>query len=294
MLDNLFPASTSSAHSSDPKQLQREILEMRVKDFNKTPGNFHADTGYHCPVCNDHGVTAGVFDDSPDGWPRFGCIPCKCVKTRSALLKMKRSGLGNIIREKTFGHFQDNTDWRRSLKAGAVSYTQKVLTAKEDDPKGWFFMGGQPGSGKSHIGAAISRELLLKQFGVYYMIWPTESKQIHGLAKSDDGHREREKLLDTIKSAEVLYIDDLFKPIRERGQKIEPTPADIKLAFEIINERYTNPQLATVISSEWHMDELLEIDEATASRIFEMAGDFVFNIANDPSRNFRLRKAEML
>lgn len=293
MLESLFPASSSSAHSSDPKQLQRKTLEMRVKDFNKKPGDFHKDTGYHCPLCNDRGVTAGVFD-SADGWPRFGCIPCKCEKTRNVLLKMRRSGLGSIIRDKTFNLFRDDTDWRKALKLGAVKYTQKVLNSKTDDTKGWFFTGGQPGSGKSHIGSAICRELLLKQFGVYYMVWPTESKQIHGLAKSDDGHREREKLLDAIKTAEVLYIDDLFKPIRERGQKVEPTPADIKLAFEIINERYTNPQLATVISSEWHMSELLEIDEATASRIFEMAGDFVFNIANDPSRNYRLRKAEPL
>lgn len=293
MLDSLFPGSTAMARTSELNQLQKELLELKAKDFNKSKGNFHDDTGYHCPMCNDHGTVPVVVNDT-DGWPRLAFSPCKCTKTRNSLLKMKRSGLGNIIREKTFGLFKDDTEWRKAVKSGAVAFTQSVLKAQDGDSKGWFFIGGQAGSGKSHIGSAICRELLLHQNGVYYMVWPTEAKQLHGLAKSDDGHREREKLLDAIKTADVLYLDDLFKPIRERGQRQPPTSADIRLAFEIINERYNNPRLVTIISSEWHMSELLEIDEATASRIFEKSKDAVFNIANDPSRNYRLRKAETL
>lgn len=293
MLDGLFPGSSASAQMSDRNKLQRELLEMKVKGFNKSKGNFHDDTGYNCPVCNDHG-TVPVIKTDADGWPVLSFPPCKCHNTRNSLLKMQRSGLGNIIREKTFGLFKDDTEWRKAVKNGAISFTTSVLKAQAGETRGWFFVGGQPGSGKSHIGSAICRELLLHQYSVYYMVWPKESKQLHGLAKSDNGHQEREKLLHDIKTADVLYIDDLFKPTRERGQKMPPSPADIRLAFEIINERYTNPQLVTVISSEWHMSELLEIDEATASRIFEMAGDAVYNIANDPGRNYRLRKAETI
>ena len=288
-LRNIFPAmggGSAPMSDADKLALERKKVQAQADTINKAPGNYHADTGYHCPLCNDNGMKMVVVDEA-DGWPRLSAVPCKCVKTRSSLLKMRASGLGDIIREKTFGKFETPDEWRVNLKKAAMAYANTAVA--DDTFGGWFFMGGQPGSGKSHLGAAICRELLLKQREVYYMVWPTEVKQLHGLAKADDGHREREKLLDRIKGAEVLYIDDLFKPVQDRGQKLPPTPADVRLAFEIINERYNSPKLLTIISSEWSTDELLGIDEATGSRIFERAQ--VINIAPDMSRNYRLRKA---
>ena len=44
---------------------------------------------------------------------------------------------------------------------------------------------------------------------------------------------------------------------------------DVNLAFEIINARYNTSGLITLISSERTLDELMRIDEATASRIYE-------------------------
>ena len=195
---------------------------------------------------------------------------------------MKQSGLGDVIREKTFDKYEAPDQWRQTLKAGAMEYAKAA--------SGWFFIGGQPGAGKSHLGTAICREFLLAGKAVEYMVWPDEAATIKAAAKSDDDPGGRERIMDRLKQAPVLYIDDLFKPAKDQFQvKQRPTAADIRLAFEILNYRYNNPDLLTIISSEFSTDELLEIDEATGSRIFEKA--MVFNIAPDMSRNYRLRKA---
>ena len=65
------------------------------------------------------------------------------------------------------------------------------------------------------------------------------------------------------------------------------------LAFEIFNYRYNN-RLSTIISTEKTPQELVEIDEATGSRIAEMCGKNIYAIRRDPKRNYRLREVMAL
>ena len=71
-----------------------------------------------------------------------------------------------------------------------------------------------------------------------------------------------------------------------------PTPADVNVAFEIINYRYNNPSLLTIISSELTEADLLDIDEAVAGRIFERAKSI--SISKNRDRNYRIKKAVTL
>lgn len=68
-----------------------------------------------------------------------------------------------------------------------------------------------------------------------------------------------------------------------------PSQADLNLAFELINHRYIN-RLVTIVSTEHSPQELVSLDEATGSRIIEMAGEHVYAIAPDMKKNYRLRK----
>ena len=97
--------------------------------------------------------------------------------------------------------------------------------------------------------------------------------------------KKKEEKLEEIKRVEVLYIDDLFKT----KDDIPPTAADINIAFEVINYRYNNPELITIISCQQMFAELLTVDEATASRIAEMCGEYSLSIARDIKRNYRLK-----
>ena len=91
----------------------------------------------------------------------------------------------------------------------------------------------------------------------------------------------------------MLYIDDLFKTGKDKYDAVvKPSVADINYAFEIINYRYNNPKLLTIISSELSEEELLDIDEAIGGRIYERAK--TFTIAKNRDRNYRIRKAVTL
>ncbi|MBQ2151875.1 MAG: hypothetical protein II440_00315, partial [Clostridia bacterium] len=95
-----------------------------------------------------------------------------------------------------------------------------------------------------------------------------------------------EKELDKWKKIKVLYIDDMFKT--EQGRS--PTTADINLAFEIINYRYINNDLVTIISSEKTVAEMVSIDESVGSRIFEKAKNYCVSVSKDITRNYRLKE----
>ena len=142
-------------------------------------------------------------------------------------------------------------------------------------------------SGKTHICTAICREFLLAGKQVVYMLWRDDIVKLKGFVNDAEAY---EPLIDRFKKADVLYIDDLFKTGKTTDQTMQkPTPADINAAFEIVNYRYNNPELLTIISSELSEDELLDIDEAIGGRIFERAK--TITIARDRARNYRIKKA---
>ena len=94
-----------------------------------------------------------------------------------------------------------------------------------------------------------------------------------------DNSNNVSEYLEEIKSVEVLFIDELLKKYND---------TDLKYIIEIINYRYTN-NLKTLITSERVIDELIDIDEATFSRVIEMSGNYLSVIPKDKTKNYRLR-----
>ena len=58
--------------------------------------------------------------------------------------------------------------------------------------------------------------------------------------------------------------------------------------------RYNNPDLLTIVSTEYYAGQLLDIDEAVGSRIIEKSGGNSFNIAKSRDRNYRLKGGTVL
>jgi DNA replication protein DnaC len=122
------------------------------------------------------------------------------------------------------------------------------------------------------------------------MLWRDDIVKIKGAVTDSE---EYSKMIDEFKRVDVLYIDDLFKTGKDMYNTVQkPTAADVNVAFEIINFRYNNPGLLTIISSELSEDELIDIDEAIGGRIYERAK--AFTIGKDRSRNYRIRRAVTL
>lgn len=254
----------------------QEYEQYKVDGLNAMVGDLDQEDGYQCPQCKNKGIVFRVVEH--DGSYSHVCADCKCAGTRRSIMRMKRSGLKDVIRDYTFDKFEATEPWQQTMKNAAMEY------AKNQD--GWLYLGGQSGCGKTHLCTAVCREFLLQGRQVIYMLWRDDIVKIKGLGPDPE---ERQALMDRYKTAEILYIDDLFKTGRSPdGYEPKPTAADINAAFEIINYRYINPGLLTVISSELDEDELLDIDEAVGGRIFERAKSI--SIAKDRGRNYRIRK----
>jgi DNA replication protein DnaC len=186
------------------------------------------------------------------------------------------------VKDYTFDKYEAEEPWQQTIKATAQRFLQ-------DDRNTWFFIGGQSGAGKTHICTAIAVHYIRNGKEVKYMLWRDEITKVKAVVNDPEQYGE---LMKALKETDVLYIDDLFKGGKgEDGQYKPPTAADINAAFEIINYRYNNPNLITIISSERTLVELNEIDEAIAGRIAERAKEsgYCINLKKDKSRNWRMK-----
>ncbi len=245
------------------------VAKMKADTINNTPGDL---TGHDCPKCLNRGTIAVPRDDGS-----FYTKDCDCMMIRRCVWEMERSGLKNIIREKTFDAYNATESWQKAVKAGAVAYADQL--------EGWLLICGQSGSGKTHLCTAVCRHRLLAGDEVRYMPWRDKVAELKAMSLDND---RRSEIIEGYKTAQILYIDDLFKIGKAADGSSNPTGADFNLAFEIVNHRYIN-RLPTIISTEKTPEELTEIDEAFGTRIIEMAGSNIFVIAKDMKRNYRLR-----
>ncbi len=258
----------------------KEYEQFKVDGLNNTVGDRDKEDGHNCPLCKNKGYIAKLTEE--DGHYSHCFTDCKCVEIRNSIMRMKRSGLKDIIKDYTFDKYETNEPWQKTLKSAAMEYAK--------NPDGWFFLGGQSGCGKTHLCTATCREFLLAGKRVQYMLWRDDVVAIKANVNEGEVYN---KLIDRFKTADVLYIDDLFKTGKVDNGYQKPTAADVNVAFEIINYRYNNPALVTIISSELTEDEILDIYEATGGRIYERAKK-AFSIGKDRKKNYRIKGAVSL
>ena len=268
-------------------------MEQSIAYSNEEPGDLHTHDGYNCKACLNRGFIWDFEERGPyveGGEPVYTEVTreCACMKVRANIRRMKNSGLEPIIKKCTFEHYQATEDWQKTLKTAAMDFAAGVdgLESK------WFFMGGGVGSGKTHLCTAIAREFLYAGKEVRYMLWVSDANKLKSVVNDAQAYGE---IIEPLKNAEVLYIDDMFKPAKDyNGHEMKPTTGDIRLAYEIINHRYQRPDSITIISSERYIAELEEIDSAVGSRIYEMTRQNAYNIAKDPGRNYRMKDMKVL
>lgn len=244
---------------------EEEYLNAKVERYNITPGNLNEIDGYNCEYCHNRGHIAILAD----GEMRTRECP-QCSNIRKSIRFFNNSGLARC----TFESFKTENEWQKNLLQAVQSYSANVNGK-------WLFIGGQSGSGKTHLCSAVLREFIFNyRKEVLLFEWAEKSKKMKQLINDPKYDTELYKY----KSVPVLYIDDLFKV--KRGETA--TAADINLAFEFLDYRYRN-NLITIISSEFSIDDIITIDEATGSRIKHKAQEYALHIGKDRNKNYRLK-----
>lgn len=251
-----------------------EQQEMLCAVCNQAEGDL---PGARCEKCHNKGLIFKVSGGE------VVSAECKCMAARRSMRRIESSGLGEMLDVCTFDTYQALEPWQQQIKARAQEFVAS--------PAGqWWYIGGQVGAGKTHICTAMVGELMNQGKAARYMLWRDEIVRIKACVNDDS---EYFKMVNPLKTVEVLYIDDVFKtgPDLRDGQWVPkaPTAADVQVAFEILNYRYNRRDLITIFSGERSIDELIGIDEAVGSRIYERSKLYSLHIGKDSERNYRLR-----
>ena len=243
------------------------ILQFNVDMVNSCEEDIFHD-GITCNKCHNRGYIAKT--DGKSEWVE----PCKCLKPRISLKHLRAQGLGEMLKKCDLNKFEHTKQFQEVMLRTARSYLA--------EPKGWFSIFGQSGCGKTFICTAIVKELILRDLcGVEYICWNQFIKQLNAVVNTE-GY---EVMMDVVKNADVLYIDDFLKPL---GAENKPTTAELGKAFEILDSR-AKSNYKTIISGERDISSILDIDQAIGGRIVEMSGKHFINISKDTSKNYRLK-----
>lgn len=238
----------------------------RVQWENDAEGTL---TGYDCRKCKNKGV---IYYLDENGY-EFA-KECECMEIRRTLSRIERSGLSDSLERLTFDSYQVHNNWQATVKNSAMEFV--------DNPSGCFYIGGNTGSGKTHICTAICGELIKQGYEVRYYLW---RDLLHRLEANRFEEDRYSNLMDEIRNTDVVYIDDFLKT---KGDKSKNASV-LEYAFEIINQRYISRKI-TVLSSEWYLDEIFTLDGATGGRVHEMCKNpmFEMKIVRGNEMNYRL------
>lgn len=221
---------------------------------------------YDCPKCEDRGYTFEI----KDGYEV--AVPCSCLEKKQSVEKMARSGLTEAFKQRTFKTFIVNNEWQLEAKAKAMDYSKNFKETKAS-----LMLSGQPGSGKTHIGVATMLRLIENNTGCVYREYIS---MLTDLKQTSMDEEEYIRSLEKYINPPVLFLDDFLKG--------EPTIADRKHVYKIINTRYLK-SMPMIISTEKSVKEILNWDEAIGSRLIEMCQGNVIEFPRGLENNYRLR-----
>lgn len=249
-----------------------DLEQRKVDIFNALPGDL---PGPDCPKCHNKGRVMFLRD----GYRTIR--ECECMAYHRSLSRMKKSGLDSLLDRCTFESYQTVFPWQEKAKKLALDFVA--------NPSGrWFVASGSSGGGKTHLCTAICKRLLEAGMAVQYMLWVDESRRLKAFANDDASYQ---RMMRRYKTVKALYVDDLFKPRTEEDKytgkrfRVTATAADISLAFEILNSRTLRPNLITIISTELSLDDIMKMDTALGSRIYQASKGCYLYLSGD--KNWR-------
>lgn len=149
------------------------------------------------------------------------------------------------------------------------------------NPKGFLYICGQHGAGKTHLAAGAFGYILKSGAMGKFFSWPKLTADLKAVQNTAD----YVQLMAELKGCPILYLDDFL-----HAAKNQPTVGDFKLAFEIISARYDDGRKPTIITSNMVPADIAKFDGSLSGRIVEAAGANLLLIKPDPAKDYRSKK----
>ena len=240
----------------------KRIAAFFVELFEKYPPD-----NEECPICKEKTI-GHIFNDRKVEWESIlFCKPCKLEEYKKTLYKEIDVKMTDVVSKRY---------WEAKITDFSSMY--KDLHKKEDG----IFLYGARGVGKTHLMAAIAREIILNAKPCLlegcgrpeeyvspgnipvFISTPELLMQIRNCfnnKNTEDGVTE-EWLLDKYSRADVLMLDDL-------GAE-KPTEWVLQTLYLIIDRRYRNMK-KTIVSSNYSLSQIAKrLDDRISSRIAGM------------------------
>lgn len=221
---------------------------------------------YKCSKCRDLGYTF-----KPNELGGDIAIPCECKDKTESIEKLEKCGLTEAFKKKTFQTYETKTSYQAKAKMQCIKYCNDFINTKSS-----LLLCGQPGAGKTHLGIAAMLNLIEKNIGVKYEEYTSMMINLKQSVMDEENYiREESKYTNPT----VLFLDDFLKG--------NPTTADLKYIYKIINQRYLQGK-PIIISTEKTPREIIQWDEAVGSRIIEMTQGNIITFEKG-SLNYRIK-----
>ena len=193
-----------------------------------------------CPICEGARFVR-VTADPED--PRFGRpVPCECAtredpaQRRARLVRYSRLGaLTRLTFNTLVKRGRTNDPALQSRYAEAVVIAERFAS----HPEGWLVLTGPHGAGKTHLAAAIANRVIERGHAALFL---TVADLLDHLRSSygEDAEIEYDELLEQMRSAPVLVLDDL--------DAYAETPWAREKFFQVVSHRF-NAALPTVFTT---------------------------------------------
>ncbi|MCY9593753.1 hypothetical protein PC41400_21725 [Paenibacillus chitinolyticus] len=265
-----------------PEELIAKIQHLKAI---KPDGYGQAETPiYKCAKCKDE---LGYFVQRPIVMSQKGEAKefmidywkdCDCIVDRKVDKAFESSKISFEFQKKSFDNFDlEVLGPVRDAYQCTRTYTEQYRKVKLEKHNSIALLGAS-GCGKTHLLMAAANTLISQGVKVQYFPWVEGFNEL-----KDDMALVKERVFQ-LQKAELLFIDDMFKP--RKG----PTDFELTQAFAIINYRYLE-KLPIMISSERDIKTMCGYDTALGSRIYDMCKDYLVNIVGDSYKlNYRLRE----
>ena len=193
------------------------------------------------PGCNCDGAGWYMLQTA-DG--KSELTKCNCGIAGASPAEQQLSRELDVLSGKTFDNFNikrpysDIADVTAQMQFQLVQIAFNKAKQYSDAPRGWLYIHGRPGVGKSHLAAAIANAN--RHMRIIYRSMPA----FMDIVREQSGALEQ--LMTQISRAELVIIDDI-------GADNRPTDWAEARIFNIINNRIDKP---TVFTSNYDVDQL--------------------------------------